>query len=82
MKILVNLQIPAISRDFDIFVPTSLKVRNIISLLAYAAGELSGREYVMSGMERLYSFEKNIAFRSNMTLEQYGIKNGEHLILL
>lgn len=82
MKILVNVSIPAISENYDIWVPATLRVRTIASLIAEAVEGLSNHLYVASGKECLCSVEKNIQLRSNATLEKYGVKNGDHLVLI
>ena len=82
MKLLVNVYIPAVSKQYDIWVPTSLRVRTVVSLIAQTIEELSNHLYVASGNENLCSVEKNILLRPNATLEKYGIKNGDHLVML
>ena len=82
MKILVNVFVPAIGKKYDILVPDFLKVRTVTSLVARAVVNLSDNMYVPSGNEKLCSAEKDILLNSNVTLEKYGIQNGDHLILL
>lgn len=82
MKVLVNVHIPAISEDYDILVPGSLRIKNVTTLVASTIEELSNHRYVASGEECLCSVEKNILLRQNATLEKYGIKNGDHLIMM
>ena len=82
MKVLVNIHIPAISKEYDILVPDSLRIKNVVSLIANTAETLSNQMYVASGEECLCSLEKDIVLRNNATLEQYGIRNGDHLIMM
>ena len=82
MKILVNVFVPAISERYDILVPKTIKIKNAVSMIAGAVENLSGQQYVSSGEEELCSGEKNIVLRKTATLEQYGIRNGDHLILM
>ena len=82
MKLLVNISIPAISEKYDVLIPDSLRIRNIISLIASTVEDLSDHRYVTSGEECLCSAEKNILLRPNATLQQYGIQNGDHLIMM
>lgn len=82
MKLLVNVHIPAISQEYDILVPDSLRIKTVVSLIANAVSDLSNHLYVVSGEECLCSAEKNILLRGNVTLKQYGIKNGDHLIMM
>ena len=51
-------------------------------LIAGAVEGLSDHRYVVSGEECLCSNEKSILLRHNATLKQYGIQNGDHLIMM
>ena len=82
MKLLVNVYVPAISEHYDILIPDSLRIKNVVSLIASAVEELSNHMYVASGEECICSVEKNILLRPNTTLEKYGIGNGDHLIMM
>ena len=82
MKILVNITVPAISEQYDIFVPTNVRIKIIASLVANTVEELSDHRYVASGSECLCSLEKNILLRHGATLNDYGIQTGDHLIMM
>lgn len=82
MKILVNVNIPAISESFDISLPDSMRIKNVVSLIATTVEEISNRMYVVSGEEQLCSVEKNILLKSNATLQRYGIENSDHLVMI
>lgn len=82
MKILINVYVPAIEMKYDILVPSFLRIRNIASLIAETVENLSNHIYISSGAEYLCSVDKNILLRPNATLEQYGIQNGDHLVMM
>lgn len=82
MKLLVSVQVPAISQKYDILVPDDLRIKSVITLIAGAVEGLSDHRYVSSGEECLCSADKNILLRHNTTLKQYGIQNGDHLIMM
>ena len=82
MKILVNVYVPVIAEKYDVLIPDSLRIKSIVSLIAGTVEELSKNLYVASGEECLCSVEQNILLRQNATLEKYGIKNGDHLIMM
>ena len=82
MKIIVNVYVPAISKEFDILIPNNLKIAFVTNLIAEAVEKNSNHLYLASGNETLCSKDKNIILRSNTTLEKYGIKNGDHLIMM
>lgn len=82
MKILVNVSVPAIGEKYDVLVPKFLRIKSVIILIAETVENLSNHMYVSSGAECLCSVDKNILLRPNATLEQYGIKNGDHLVMM
>ena len=82
MKLLVNVFVPAISEQYDIWVPSLLRIKMVSSMLAETVEKLSNHQYIKSGEEYLCSVEKNILLRHNATLEKYGIQNGDHLIMM
>lgn len=82
MKILVNVTVPAVSQQYDILVPGSLRIRTIVSLIAETVESLSNHLYISSGEECLCSVEKNIILRADSTLNDYGIQSGDHLLLM
>lgn len=82
MKILINVYVPAIEMKYDILVPSFLRIKNITALIAETVENLSNHIYISSGAECLCSADKNILLRPNATLEQYGIQNGDHLVMM
>lgn len=82
MKILLNLRVPAIKKEFDMFVPDDLRIKVVTTLIAQSIEELSNHQFVSSGNECICSMEKDIVLRPNATLASYGIQNGDHLILM
>lgn len=82
MKILVNVFVPAISTKYDVLIPDSLRIKTVVSMIANTVEGLSNHLYIASGEECLCSVEKNILLRHNTTLEKYGIKNGDHLVMM
>ena len=82
MKLLVNVYIPAISEKYDVLIPDNLRIKTVTTLIAGTVEDLSNHRFVSSGDECLCSVEKNILLRHNATLHKYGIKNGDHLVLM
>lgn len=82
MKVLVNIYAPTISQNYDVLIPDSLRIKTVVTLVAETLEGLSNHTFIASGHERLCSVEKNILLRDNATLEKYGIKNGDHLVIM
>lgn len=82
MKLLVNVHVPAVSKRYDMLIPDSLRIKLVTTLIVQTVEELTNHLYVSSGEENLCSLERGNLLRQNATLEQYGIENGDHLILI
>lgn len=80
-KVLINLFVPAIGEYFDVFVPDSLLIKDVCTLLGDSIQELSNKQYISSGEEVLCSLDKKQILRPERNLMEYGIRNGEHLLL-
>ena len=82
MKILVSIYIPGISEKQDIWLPKSLRIGDAVSMIAKTIEELSNHRYSVSGEECLCSADKNLLLKKESTLEDYGIKNGDLLVMM
>ncbi len=82
MKTLVHLSVPSVSLRHDILLPADLMVGEAVGLLVEAVVEISSGRYVSSGREVLCLAESNILLRPGHSFAEYGLKNGDHLILL
>lgn len=82
MKTLVNVSVPAISKDYDVLIPSFLTIKEIVPLIASAVEELSNNLYTSSGHEFLCSRERNILLNQDEVFENYGIEDGDHLFLI
>lgn len=82
MKKIVNVEIPALDENYDILVPEFLMVQEVIKLIVETVVILSNGRYCISKQEQLCLRERNLLLIQNATLGDYGIKNGEHLVLI
>lgn len=82
MKKIVNVEVPALNENYDILVPEILRVHEVTELIAEAVASFSNGRYCPSKQELLCLKERNILLVQNATLGDYGIKNGEHLVLI
>lgn len=80
-KILIGLQVPAVGEWFDIFVPVELDISTVTKLLADGVAELCGGRYICSGQEMLVRKEPATLLDPNRALAEYGIRDGEQLVL-
>lgn len=81
-KILVSIECPSIAQKFDVYVPKSLTVKEAAGLLGRGLEELSNHRYVSSGNEFLCMKETKVLLREEATLRDYGIQNGDCLVII
>ena len=80
-KVCVVLEVPATGQSFDIMIPTYMPIGKVTGLLSGAVRELSSGQYVRTGDELLCRRDGAQLLRRSSTPEEYGICDGEHLIL-
>lgn len=80
-KILICLQVPAISRSFDVFVPLDMNINELIKVLVKGVIEMSDNSYISSNEENL-NLKNNILLNPALTLQSYSIKDGEEIFLI
>ena len=80
-KILICLQVPAIIRSFDVFVPLDMNINELIKVLVKGVIEMSDNSYISSNEENL-NLKNNILLNPALTLQSYSIKDGEEIFLI
>lgn len=80
-KVLVQLIVPDIEEQYDIFLPLNKKIGNIIILLAKSIRELSNTEQINTDM-CLYNRDTGIKYNPESILINTDIRNGTILILI
>ena len=80
-KILICLQVPAISRSFDVFVPLDMSINELTEVLVKGVIEMSDNSYISSNEENL-NLKNNILLNPALTLQSYSIKDGEEIFLI
>ena len=81
-KLLINLYVPSLMQDYDLFVPQEVEIQKTLSLIADGVVELSGGRYQKSGKEVLIRDGTNKPLHPWKTLYDYDIMDGERLILV
>ena len=80
-KILIGLSVPSIEEHFDLFVPVNVPIGQLCVLLADGLKQMTNGYYRSSGSELLCLKDPNRLLSRDMTLGEYGIYNGDQLIL-
>ena len=81
-KVLVSVTCPAVDETYDVFIPSSLTVREAASLLGKGFENLSDGRYISSGYELLCTRKSNTFLRGSSTVAGSGIVNGTDLVLI
>jgi len=77
-KILINLYVASIDKNFEIYFPVNEKVGNVIKLLKKSLLEHNG---VTNSVVLINTVSGNI-YRNNDIIRETDIKNGSKLILI
>lgn len=80
-KVLVKLYLPELEIDFDIYLPISKRIGNIINLIIKAINEM-GYYYNNDKTKSLYSRNTGEKYLINSLLFDTNIRNGSELVLL
>ncbi len=82
MKIQVMLLVPAIGMTYNVLLPASLSIRDLLPLIIGGVTELSNNSYVSSNEEFLCLDPLELPLDPDGTLLQFGVQNGDHLYLI
>lgn len=81
-KVLVNLYIPFLEKKYEIFLPVSKTIGEIIYLLAKVLPEVTGGYYEYKGEERIYNRINGFEYNINELVKFTNIRNGSELIFM
>ncbi len=81
-KILVELEIPIIERNFDLNIPVNKKVGTVKRLIEEELVELTEHAYVISEATNFYSKDTGDIYDVNKTVRDTDLKNGSRIILI
>lgn len=78
-KVLINLLIPEIDLNYDIYLPVNKKIGNIIDLLNIALKDINEKNITFS---LLYNVDTGKIYEYDEILLNTNIRNGTKLVLL
>jgi len=81
-KYLVDIHLPAAGKHLDVFLPAEKYIGEAIPLLVSAAESLSGGSYKGTPDAMLLNAVTGEPYPLNLTVEDAGIRNASHLILI
>ena len=80
-KVLVELNVPSIDEIFNVFLPCSKKIGNIIVLLNKSLNDITNGSFKISDSNFLYNKATGEKYDINIFLKDSSIKNGTRLVL-
>ncbi len=81
-KVLVEVYVPELDLKYNLFIPASKKIGNVIINLVKAIHELSQGAYQMKYNHALMNSDTCQIYDVNLNLKDAGILNGCRLILI
>lgn len=81
-KILIQLFVPLLEEEYDIFIPINKRVGTIKQLLEKVISEKSDNNYVLREDANLYSKETGNIYDVQTLIKDTDLKNGSGIVLL
>ena len=81
-KILIELSIPLIEKNYDLYIPINKKVGTVKRLIEEGLLELTDNDYVINENSNFYSMETGDVYDVNKTVRETHLKNGSRIILI
>lgn len=81
-KVLVKIKVPEIDKIYDVYLPISKKIGNILILINKAISEMTNNEFKISNENVLYNSTTGERYDLNTLLLDTDIRNGTELTLL
>ena len=80
-KLLVEVYVPAISKAYDVLIPCSGKIYDLLPLISSVVTKLSDGHFVSQSPVLCNGDTGNI-YNNNMTIEDMRLKNGSRVMLV
>ncbi len=81
-KILVNVFVPALDRNFNIELPINLEMKDVVKLIQNSISELSDGSYIVKDNVKLYDKGTGFLINTNNIVKFSGLKNGCSIMLI
>lgn len=81
-KVLVNVIVPYLERDFEMYIPINRRIHSIIKLIEKALNEITNGYYPFKENSVIIDKETGIVFDINITVKESRIMNGSKIILI
>lgn len=81
-KLLIEISIPSIDEDIDLYIPLNKNIANIIVLIGKAVSELKRLDGIKYDNFSLYNAETSLVYSPELIIRETNIRNGTKLVLM
>ena len=81
-KVLVEVFLPAAGVSYDVYIPQSSRMSEVLGLVSKVIEDLSKGKYKITAESVLCDRNAGIIFNINLSVAELGIKNGSKLMLI
>ena len=81
-KVLVEIFVPVAGQSYDVFIPQSVKMSEIILLVSKSIADLSAGKFKPDASTILCDADSGNIFNINLSVYELEIKNGSRLMLI
>ena len=81
-KVLVEVFVPVIDKTYDVFIPNTSQMSEVLELLKKAVSDLSNGRFIATDETAVCYRESGSIINVNMTVYELGIHNGSKLMLI
>lgn len=81
-KVLVEIYVPLLDRSFDMFIPLSSPMYDVLELIKKAVTEMSDGRFIADENTALCHREDGTIININLSVYELDIRNGSELMLI
>lgn len=81
-KILIELYIPLIEKNYDLYIPINKKIGTIKKLIEEGLIDLTDHDYIIKEESNFYSKETGEIYDVNKAVRETDLKNGSRIVLI
>lgn len=81
-KALIEVYVPVLDRAFDMFIPLTSPMHDVLELIKKAVSEMSDGRFVANANTTICNREDGTIININLSVYELGIRNGSKLMLI
>ena len=81
-KALIEVYVPVLDRSFDLFIPLTSPMHDVLELIKKAVSEMSDGRFVANANTTICNREDGTIININLSVYELGIRNGSKLMLI